>query len=65
MVSKEIHAKQALLSGIKKKKQVKKAENLQRHSVSKNFKKKLIKFVKAQQETNLTYMYRLKSFSRV
>lgn len=39
MVSKEIHAKQALLSGIKKKKQVKKAENLQRHSVSKNLKK--------------------------
>lgn len=38
MVSKEIHAKQALLSGIKKKKQVKKAENLQRHSVSKNCK---------------------------
>lgn len=51
--------------GLKKKNQVKKAENLQRHSVSKNLKKKLIKFVKAQQETNLTYMYRLKSFSRV
>lgn len=49
MVSKKIHTKQVLLSGIKKN-QVIKAENLQRHSVSKNLKKYLIKLVKAQQE---------------
>lgn len=64
MVSKEIHAKQALLSGIKKKNKSKKQKTC-RDTLLVRIKKKLIKFVKAQQETNLTYMYRLKSFSRV
>lgn len=65
MVSKEIHAKQALLSGIKKKKNKSKKQKTCRDTLLVRIKKKLIKFVKAQQETNLTYMYRLKSFSRV